>query len=214
MTRPLPASSLPFSQPSNPPAPVYNPAVVLAVLLSGRNQISLRRATGYVVMQMTAAFLAASTGYAITDSSTPPNVQPGPGVSDAQAILAEALFTFVLATVVLNCATTKDAKGNSFFGLAIGFSVIVAAVAIGPISGAALNPALLALNCLHHAHTSDGWGSSYIYLVAPCLGGALAAFVFRLTNPEEYDGEFGADDERRMATPLRENDSANGYEAM
>jgi aquaporin Z len=60
----------------------------------------------------------------------------------AAAFVAELLFTFALCYVVLNVATSKDHPNNSFYGLAIGFTLMVAAVALGGISGAAINPAV------------------------------------------------------------------------
>jgi aquaporin Z len=58
------------------------------------------------------------------------------------ALLAEFLFTFALAYVVLNTATTKGTTGNSFYGLAIGMTVMTGAFAVGGISGGAFNPAV------------------------------------------------------------------------
>jgi aquaporin Z len=57
-------------------------------------------------------------------------------------LIAEFLFTFALVWVMLNVATTKENAGNSFYGLAIGFTVVAGAYAVGGISGAALNPAI------------------------------------------------------------------------
>ncbi len=57
-------------------------------------------------------------------------------------LLAEFLFTFALAYVVLNTATAKGTEGNSFYGLAIGFTVLIGAYSVGPITGGAFNPAV------------------------------------------------------------------------
>ena len=69
-------------------------------------------------------------------------VAPGDGVSVTSALLVEALFTFALALTVLNVACSDKTKGNSYYGLAIGFTIVVAAFAGGPISGGAFNPAV------------------------------------------------------------------------
>jgi aquaporin Z len=80
-----------------------------------------------------------------------------------KALVVEFLFSFALCYVVLNVATSKDHADNSFYGLAIGFTVLVGAVAAGSISGAAFNSAV-ALGA-----TVAGlleWSSIWIYLVA------------------------------------------------
>jgi aquaporin Z len=58
------------------------------------------------------------------------------------AFLPEFLFTFALVYVVLNVATAKATDGISYFGLAIGFTVLAGAFAVGQVSGAAFNPAV------------------------------------------------------------------------
>ncbi len=58
------------------------------------------------------------------------------------ALLAVFLFTFALVYVVLNVATARGTEGNSFYGWAIGFTVMVGADAVGGISGGSFNPAV------------------------------------------------------------------------
>ena len=67
---------------------------------------------------------------------------PADGVTITAALVVELLFTFALALVVLNAAASAKTKGNSYYGLAIGFTIVVAAFAGGPMSGGAFNPAL------------------------------------------------------------------------
>jgi aquaporin Z len=98
------------------------------------------------------------------------------------ALVAELLGTFALAYVVLNVATAKATAGNSYYGLAIGFTVTVMAFAFGGVSGGAFNPAVaLGITVMHLAKTANLW----IYLVANFTGGALAAVTFRFINPED-----------------------------
>lgn len=98
------------------------------------------------------------------------------------ALLAEFLFTFALVYVVLNTATAKANAGNSFYGLAIGFTVLTGAFAVGGISGGAFNPAvafgitLLGLSL---------WTNIWIFLLANFLGGAVAGVTFRWLNPTD-----------------------------
>ena len=65
-----------------------------------------------------------------------------PALNAPSALVAEFLFTFALCYVVLNVATAKSTAGNSYYGLAIGFTVLAGAYAVGPISGGAFNPAV------------------------------------------------------------------------
>jgi aquaporin Z len=94
--------------------------------------------------------------------------------------VVEFLFTFALAYVVLNVATAPDTEGNSFYGLAIGFTLATGAFAAGSISGGAFNPAV-AIGAM--VMGLFNWSHIWIYLVANLLGGAAAAGAFRLTQP-------------------------------
>jgi aquaporin Z len=99
-----------------------------------------------------------------------------------QALVAEVLGTFALAYVVLNVATAKANSGNSFYGLAIGFTVFVCATGLGKISGGAFNPAVAVGASVMKAFS---WENIWIYLVG-CFGGAvLAALVFNMLNPDD-----------------------------
>jgi aquaporin Z len=156
----------------------YNPAVTVAVALRGRLPAS--EVPSYVLAQLTGAVLAGGAAYYLKGPSA-----PGAAETDymlGQLVLAEFLFTFALAYVVLNVATAKGTAGNSFYGLAIGSTVMVGAFAVGPISGGYFNPAVatggLYLGLLSVPH--------YLAYVATQLGaGATAAFVFRTLNPED-----------------------------
>jgi len=159
----------------------YNPAVTLAVLL--RRRITGSEAGAYVLAQLAGAVLAALAVYAVTGQTFV--VTPAEGTSAAVAILVEALFTFALALVVLNVATAPETEGNSFYGLAIGFTVMAGAFAGGPISGGAFNPAVGIGPALAAALLSGvPVGHIWIYLVGPLLGGALAAPVYFIQHPE------------------------------
>jgi len=98
------------------------------------------------------------------------------------ALLAEFLFTFALVFVVLNVATSKETSGNSFYGLAIGMTVMSGAFAVGNVSGGAFNPAVaVGVSAMGLA----GWSSIWIYLTAELLAGAIAAVVFKVLNPTD-----------------------------
>src|SRR5216684_2981469 len=100
------------------------------------------------------------------------------------ALLAEFLFTFALVYVVLNVATARGTSGNSFYGLAIGSTVLVGAFSVGNISGGAFNPAVAAgISVLG----LSSWANIWIYLVADFAGAAVAAGAFKALNPAERE---------------------------
>ncbi|MDD5199819.1 MAG: aquaporin [Terrimicrobiaceae bacterium] len=156
----------------------FNPAVTLAVFVRGK--IPGIEAVGYVISQILAGAVAAGVVLSLKGG-------PATGAAPAQLVpvlVAEFLFTFALAWVVLNVATAKGTSGNSFYGLAIGFTVLAGAFAVGSISGAAFNPAVVTgatlLGLLNPA-------TIWIYFVANFAGGGAAAIVFRIVNDEAAD---------------------------
>ncbi len=161
----------------------YNPAVTLAILM--RRKIDGREAGMYIISQVLGAIVAALMVNVLIGHTFAP--APGEGVTALNALLVEIIFTFALASVVLNVATTKAAAGNSYFGLAIGFTVLAAAFAGGGISGGAYNPAVGLGPCLIDTLVGghDSLAHVWIYLVGPLVGGGLAALVFGFTNPDE-----------------------------
>ncbi|MCH8340970.1 MAG: aquaporin [Chloroflexi bacterium] len=147
----------------------YNPAVTLAVWLRGK--ASRGDALAYMTAQILAGAAAALVVLYLKDNSaTSAAIESGP------ALVAEFLFTFALAFVVLNVATAKSTEGNSYFGFAIGFTVLVGAYAVGPVSGGVFNPAVaVGITIMGLSELSNIW----IYLVATLLGGAAAALAFK-----------------------------------
>jgi aquaporin Z len=98
------------------------------------------------------------------------------------AFVVELLFTFALCYVVLNVATSKDHPDNSFYGLAIGFTVVAGAFAVGAISGGAFNPAV----SLGAAVMSMfAWPTLWVYLVAQVIAGITAGVSFLALNPDD-----------------------------
>ena len=154
----------------------YNPAVTLAVFL--RRRATLPEVGAYWAAQIVGAVLAVFVvkwlkGDAII---TPMVLATGP------ALVAEFLFTFALGYVVLNVATASGNKGNSHYGLSIGFIVLAGAFAVGGISGGAFNPAVaVGITMLGLVEASSFW----IYLVANLAGGAAAALVFNALEMDD-----------------------------
>jgi aquaporin Z len=160
----------------------YNPAVSLAVFLRGK-MASGGEMVRYWLAQIAGALVAALVVRIIVGETFAP--VPGEGASTGSAMLVEFLYTFALALVVLNSAASAKTHGNSFYGLAIGFTIVVAAFAGGPISGGAFNPAVgIGPIAVHAAAGGGTWAFLWLYLVGPLLGGAAAAAVFGLQERE------------------------------
>lgn len=154
----------------------YNPAVTLGVWLRGKIQPA--EALIYMVVQVVGAVVASLVVLYLKAGAAPPTIQH----QVVPSLLAEFIGTFALVYVVLNVATAKATSGNPYFGLAIGFTLVVSAFAIGPVSGSAINPAVaVGLSSMG----ISPWASIWIYLVADFLGGAAAAGVFRALHPGE-----------------------------
>ncbi len=161
----------------------YNPAVSLAAFLRGR--LSSADLIPYWVAQAAGALVAAGAAtYVVNPPSFPALYMSGRAIG--AGLVAEFIFTFALCYVVLNVATSKDNAGNSFYGLAIGFTIFVGAASVGRISGGAFNPAV-ALGASVMGLFS--WSNIWIYLLADFAGGAAAAFVFRYLNPSDLKPE-------------------------
>lgn len=152
----------------------YNPAVTLGIWMRGK--IETKYVAGYVISQIAGAVLAA---LAVKYLKVGVEVVPM-NLSVLPALLAEFLFTFALVFVVLNTATAKGTAGNSFYGLAIGFTVMAGAYAVGGISGSVFNPGVAVGISIMGL---SAWSSIWIYLVANFAGGAVAAVAFKAVNP-------------------------------
>ena len=158
----------------------FNPAVSLAVLLRGK--LEARELVPYMASQIAGALAAASVVYVILGRTFAP--APGNGASMIGALLVEVLYTTALCLVVLQSATAPQTTGNSFYGLAIGFTVAAGAFAGGPISGGAFNPAVGVGPIVISALLGGGSVANlWLYLVGPFIGGALAAYLYRVQQP-------------------------------
>jgi len=158
----------------------YNPAVTLAVFLRGG--MEGKWVAGYWGVQILGGLAGAAVGAFATGIAFAP--APAAAASPLAALVLEFLFTFALALVVLNTATVDETAGNSYFGLAIGFTVLVGAFAAGPISGGAFNPAVgLGPIAWSAATANGGLADLWLYLAGPLLGGAAAALIFKVQHP-------------------------------
>jgi aquaporin Z len=157
----------------------YNPAVTMGALVRGR--IGIRDAIAYWIVQCGAGVVAAVVARAVVNPAAVKTLTPS-GHALAAVSVVELLITFALVYVVLNVATSKDQTGNSFFGLAIGFTVAAGAFAVGGISGGLFNPAVSL-----GAATGGliAWSTVWVYLVVQLFAGAVAGLAFRALNPTD-----------------------------
>ena len=158
----------------------YNPAVSIAMIIRGL--LSVKEAMKYILSQIGGAILAALLvnwlGGAVME------IAPSDSASILQILVVEAIFTFALVLVILNVATNPKTEGNSYYGLAIGFTVMAAAFVGGGISGGVYNPAVGIGPILVDAIMGDGntLSNLWYYLVGPITGAVLATYVYKFTT--------------------------------
>ncbi|MFV0406969.1 MAG: MIP/aquaporin family protein [Propioniciclava sp.] len=156
----------------------FNPAVSTAAWVRGA--LPTADLLPYWIAQFAGGAAGAALGsYAVGTSGS---AEALAGAVVGQALLVEFLFTFALAWVVLNVATSKATEGNSFYGLAIGFTVVVGAIAVGGISGGAFNPAVAVGGSLIGLFA---WSNIWIFLVANLAGGAAAGYAFKALKADD-----------------------------
>jgi aquaporin Z len=175
----------------------FNPAVTLGVWIRGR--CDARDVGPYIAAQLVGAVLAIFAAKTLFTgqfnalakaAETAAAAKTVPTFNGSGAvILAEFLFTFALVYVVLNAATAKRNAGTGFYGLAIGFTVLTGAVAVGSVSGGAFNPAVAvgvsSLQSLIGGAAQLSFATIWQHLVGELLAAVAAGFAFRLLNPDD-----------------------------
>ena len=155
----------------------FNPAVSTAVFLRGR--MAKDEFAAYVATQLIAAVLAGLLVRYVGGREAHAVV-----ASSGKMLVVEFVFTFALAWVVLHVATARGTDGNSFYGLAIGFTVVTGALAVGGISGGAFNPAIAVGGMVTGLFE---WSNIWIYWLADFVGAGVAAFAFLFVLPAEKE---------------------------
>lgn len=154
----------------------FNPAVTLAVWMRGK--CNTKDVPFYMFFQVVAGALAAITVKCLKCGCS----FPDQNFNAPAAFTAETIFTFALAFVVLNTATSKDTSGNSYYGLAIGFTLMAAAYSIGNISGCAINPAVaVGITIMGLSKISNLW----VFFAANFIGAAMAAVIYKTVSSEK-----------------------------
>merc|ERR1719370_1998265 len=166
----------------------YNPAVSTGFLVAGK--MGLVEYLVYVVAQLIAGIVSACVAVELCHSE---NVSSFPQIKitdGKEGLYTEFLWTFLLASVVLNTAGSASPgyQNNSFFGLAIGFTVVAGAIAVGGFSGGAFNPAVVTglniglLSVEGYSFNASDWISAVLF---EFLGGFVAGVVFLITEWSE-----------------------------
>ncbi|MCS2891014.1 MIP family channel protein [Parabacteroides faecis] len=158
-----------------------NPAITLGMLLSKR--ISGKDAGMYMVFQVIGAIIGSSILFILAkDSGSTTTLTGANGYHDlVQAFVAETVFTFIFLLVVLG-STSKGAN-NKFAGIAIGLALVLIHIVCIPITGTSVNPARSIGPALFQG--GEALSQLWLFIVAPFLGAAIAAFVWKGIDTEE-----------------------------
>ena len=162
-----------------------NPAITLGVLLSGR--MEAKDAVMYMVFQVIGAFIGSALLFALTA-----NVDglSGTGANDLQAgvsviggLLAEVVFTFVFVLVVLGATARANGDTNNLAGLAIGLAMVLVHLVCIRYTGTSVNPARSIAPAVFQG--GSAMANVWIFIVGPFVGGALAAFAWKIIDTED-----------------------------
>jgi aquaporin Z len=168
----------------------YNPAVTFGAFLRGK--LPAVELAAYWAAQLVGGVLAFVVGYAVSGRSG--GIHPGAGVQVLQALGVEIIFTAVLMVVIFNVAFSKATQGNSFYGLAIGFTIAAAVAVGGPISGGAYNPAVgIAATVGAVLFGNGGWSDLWIYIAGPLIGAAIGVGINYIQGLPEVPADHVAD---------------------
>ena len=152
----------------------YNPAVTVSIYLRGACEKD--EVLPYIASQVIAAVSAAIV---VESLLFPDALSPEMADLGTDAVVAELLFTFALAYVILNVATTESTSGNGYYGAAIALVVLAGAITVGSISLASFNPAVTsALIVSGKLALADSW----MHFVPQFVGAIMATYVYKSTQ--------------------------------
>ena len=158
-----------------------NPAITLGMLLS--KKISGKDAGMYMIFQVIGAIIGSSILYILAkDSGSTTTLTGANGYHDlVPAFVAETVFTFIFLLVVLG-STSKGAN-TKFAGIAIGLALVLIHIVCIPITGTSVNPARSIGPALFQG--GEALSQLWLFIVAPFLGAAIAALVWKGIDTEE-----------------------------
>lgn len=161
-----------------------NPAITLGVWLSGG--MKPKRAMMYMLFQVVGAILGSLLLSLLVSTGThggPTTTGSNTFAPDCmmQAFIAELVFTFIFVLVVLGTTDEKKGAGN-FAGLAIGLTLVLIHIVCIPITGTSVNPARSIGPALMEG--GQAMEQLWLFIVAPLLGGALSALVWKYIKTE------------------------------
>lgn len=150
----------------------FNPAVTSAFMATGR----INPITGvlYIVAQLAGASASGFIVIALFGATSVGSATPAlaPQVSATSGIILEMITTFFLVVVFFGSAVDNRAP-KSISPFAIGMTLTLGIMAIGPLTGGAMNPARV----FGPALASGMWSNHLIYWVGPIVGGVLAGLI-------------------------------------
>lgn len=164
----------------------FNPAVTLGIFIRDPS-FGVLPMLLYMFVQILGGILGAMVAFGVLgEGGYAAKIEPGKDFSSGHAFVNELMFTFLLVSTVLNVATSTAPayQNNSFFALAIGFSVVAGAIAGGAVSGGAYNPAVAIGVTVGYCMDDGDAKHLYIPIIADFLGGILAGVFYRfIINP-------------------------------
>ena len=155
----------------------FNPAVSLVIHLVHPGKMPLSKTLKFIAIQCFSGFVASMLCWWIMGKTF--TLTPGENRTAFDVMCVETFFSTALCLVVLNVATTRQDANNQYFGLAIGFTVVSSAFAIGPVSGCAINPAVsFGLMIVNFLHTGSGLAYFIVYCGTPLIGSFIASVLY------------------------------------
>ena len=158
----------------------FNPAVTFGFLVTKR--ISIEKAAQYWASQLLGAAFAAWILKSVYGSmaGSVGGAAVAQGVSPMKAMIAEGIGTFLLMLVIVG--TAIDKRGSFAAGFPIGLTISSVILVIGPMTGAALNPA----RWFGPALVTGSWSNAWVWIAGPLLGAVVAALGYNwLLNPKD-----------------------------
>lgn len=154
-----------------------NPAVSIAMLIN--KKISAKDFCGYIIAQFLGAITGAAILFAIVQDAGKLGTNALYNGNAGISFLIEAILTFIFVIAILG-VTSKESNGN-VAGLVIGGALVLVHLLGISFTGTSVNPARSFGPALIAGNLTGIW----VFLLAPLVGGALAAVVYRFLSPEK-----------------------------